>query len=471
MIRAAILLALVSALALSARSFLPAGVDGGGGAILAFGFVLLAAIQTGHIFHALRLPHLTGFLLCGAFFGPEVLGLLTPSMVHDLAVIKRVAVGLIALSAGCELNLKALRPRLKVVGTIAAFGLLFAGALVWTFLFFVLPLLPWTAGMSTQQIGVVALVGANVLVALSPAVVIGIVSETRSAGPVTEMALSLVVLADLIVVLTFSLTDSVAHGVFPMIGAAGGAASLAGHILGSLAIGAVLGAVMAVFIARVGRKVGLFVFASLFVIAEAGGAWHLDPLLVGLAAGLFLENVSAVSGHLVVHETESASLPTFAVFFATVGAEIHLRAFADVAVWAVGAALLRALGQYLGLRVAVWRFKLEPSLWKRLYLGMLPQAGVAIALAILVGTKFGAWGQQLAVLLFGTIVVNELIGPVLWRGALIRAGEVGKRESAPTAAGHARRASTFAPTMTEVAALDERTPGPTATPTRPITRP
>jgi len=464
MIRAAILLALVAALTVSARSFLPAGVDGGGGAILAFGFILLAAIQMGHIFHALRLPHLTGFLVCGAVFGPQVLGLLTESMVNDLGVIKRVAVGLIALSAGCELNLRELRPRLRVVGTIAALGSLLAAGLIWTFLFFLLPQLDWAVGMSPQQRAVVALVGANVLIALSPAVVIGIVSETRAAGPVTEMALSLVVLADLVVVLTFSLTDGLAHSAFPLIQATGGAASLAVHILGSLAIGALLGAVMALFIARVGRKVGLFVFGLLFVIAEAGGVWHLDPLLVGLAAGLFLENVSAVSGRLVQHETESASLPTFAVFFATVGAEIHLQAFVDVAGWALAAAALRAIGLYFGLRIAVWRYKIEPTLWKRLYLGMLPQAGVALALALLVSSKFGAWGEHLSVLLFGTIVVNELTGPVLWRSSLIRAGEVGRRDSAASAAGHARRASTIAPVVPEPP--PERTPAPETT-TRP----
>ena len=458
MIRSFILLMLVAALTLSARSFLPEGMDGGGGAILAFGFVLLAAIQTGHIFHALHLPHLTGFLLCGAVFGPEVLGLLTPSMVHDLAVIKRVAVGLIALSAGCELNLRELRPRLKVVGSIAALGTLVAGALVWTFLYFLLPYMQWAAGMDATQRAVVALLGANVLVALSPAVVIGIVSETRAAGPVTEMALSLVVLADLIVVLTFSLTDAIAHSAFPLLATTGGAASLAAHILGSLAVGALIGVVMAVFIARVGRKVGLFVFGLLFVVAEAGGAWHLDPLLVGLAAGLFLENVSAVSGHTVVHETESASLPTFAVFFATVGAEIHLHAFIAVAGWALAAAALRALGLFVALRLTVWKYKLEPTLWKRLYLGMVPQAGVAIALAILVATKFGPWGEGLAVLLFGTIVVNELIGPVLWRGALIRAGEVGKRDSALAGPGAARRASTSFPIVAVPVGVGTATP-------------
>ncbi len=441
MIRAAILLALVAALTVSARSFLPEGMEGGGGAILAFGFVLLAAIQSGHIFNALRLPHLTGFLLCGVIFGPEVLGLLTPAMVKDLSVIKHVAVGLIALSAGCELNLRALKPRLAVVGSISVLGALVAGAMIWTFLYFLLPEMGLTAGMSSGERAIVALVGANVLVALSPAVVIGIVSETRAAGPVTEMALSLVVVADLLVVLSFSVTESIAGLVLP-ISSSGSAVSLASHIVGSLAVGALLGVVMAVFINRVGRKVGLFVFGTLFVVAEAGGVFHLDPLLVGLAAGLFLENVSSVSGHLVVRETEAASLPTLAVFFATIGAEIHLHAFLAVVGWAVLAALVRALGLLIGLGITVKRHRLEPGLWKPLYLGMLPQAGVAIALALLVATRFGAWGQELSVLLLGTIVVNELIGPVLWRRALIGAGEVGRR-ALPT--GAARRASTAIP--------------------------
>ena len=119
MTRAVFLLALLIALTFAARSFTPGGeVPGGAGTALAFGFLLLAALQSGHIFHALKLPHLTGFLLCGAVFGPELLGLLTPKMVGDLALVKRVAVGLIALLAGCELNFKALKPRMKSIGLV-----------------------------------------------------------------------------------------------------------------------------------------------------------------------------------------------------------------------------------------------------------------------------------------------------------------------------------------------------------------
>jgi Kef-type K+ transport system membrane component KefB len=439
-IRAAILLAIVAGLTLSARSFLPEGVSGGGATMLAFGFLLLAALQTGHVFHELRLPHLTGFLLCGAVFGPELVGLLTKDMVADLAVIKRVAVGLIALQAGCELNLRALRPRLRLVSAVGVFGFVAAFALLWGFFFVAARHLPYGEGLTDLQRAIVAIVGANVTCALSPAVVIGIVSETRASGPVTELALSLVVLADLAIVVTFSLTESLAGTVFPL-SSSGGVGSLFAHVLGSLAVGTAVGAALALFCTRIGRKVGLFVFGLLFVVAEAGGAYHIDPLLVGLAAGLFVENISTVSGHAVVQQTEPASLPTFAVFFATVGAEIHLHDFIAVAPWALGAALLRASGFFVGLRVAAARTHMEPLLWKNLYFGMLPQAGVAIALAILVRDKFGAWGEQLSVVIFGVIVVNELSGPILWRAALVRAGEVGRRDARPTP-GHARRAST-----------------------------
>jgi hypothetical protein len=84
---------------------------------------------------------------------------------------------------------------------------------------------------------------------------------------------------------------------------------------------------------------------------------------------------------------------------------------------------------------------------------MLPQAGVAIALATLVSSEFGAWGRELAVMLFGTIMVNELTGPVLWRNALVRAGEVGKRQAAAGPA-HARRASTAIPAVTPPPEVD-----------------
>lgn len=429
MIRAMVLLALIAVLSFAARSFAPGGaIPAGSGAVLAFGFLLLAAVQTGHVFHGLRLPHLTGFILCGAVFGPEVLGLLTHEMVSDLAIVKKVAVGLIALNAGCELNFKALRPRLKSIGAVSAAGLFCAALLLFGLFAWLTQRLPFTRDLTEIQKLVVALVCANVLTALSPAVVMGIISETRAKGPLTELALSIVVLADLAIVVSFSLTGSVVGRVFPETAHAAGLGGLLAHVFGSIGAGVGIGAVFALYMKRVGSRVGLFVFGVSFVVAEAGGALHLDPLLTGLTAGLFLENVSPVSGHEVIRHTHPAAMPTFAVFFAVVGAEVHIATFVSVAGWAAIAALVRGIGLTVGARIGARLSRLEPDLARRIPFGMYPQAGIAIGLANLVREQFAPWGEAASMLLLGTIVVNEMIGPVLFRTALVRAGETERRD-------------------------------------------
>lgn len=435
MTRAAIVLALVIGLSFAARSFL---VDSttitGSGAALAFGFLLLSALQTGRIFHAMRMPHLTGFLLCGAIFGPQVLGLITPAMIQDLALVKKVAVGLIALTAGCELNFRKLLPQVKSIGLIAAGGMLVAFLFLFAFFFAASKWLPFMQPMTTDQRVVVALICSNVLVALSPAAVMGILSETRASGPLSELSLSIVVLADLVIAITFSFSDSAARAVFPQEGPSASVfGALAMHILGSIMAGVAVGAIFALYIRRVALRIGLFVFSVCFVVAEAGTALHLDPLLVGLGAGLFLENVSPVSGHEVIHETETAAMPTFAVFFAVIGAEVNLPAFIAVAPFALGAAAARGLGLHLGARLGARLAAVPKSLGRRISSGMLPQAGIALGLANLVMTSFPVWGPDAATLLLGTIMVGQLIGPVVFRMALERAGEIGKNMDARTA--------------------------------------
>src|SRR5205085_2113776 len=112
----------------------------------------------------------------------------------------------------------------------------------------------------------------------------------RAKGPLSEICVPLVVVADLTIVITFSLTNAIAHAVFPAGGSNTGVGGLAWHIFGSIFAGIVYGSVLAVYITRVKDRIALFVFGTLFVISEGAGALHLDPLLVGLTAGLFLEN-------------------------------------------------------------------------------------------------------------------------------------------------------------------------------------
>lgn len=436
MTRALILVAVVLAVALGSRSFLPAdAVVTGSGATLAMGLMLLMALLSAQLTHSLRLPHVTAYILAGALMGPDGLALLTSAMLTDLSPVKSVAVGLIALLAGCELNLRALAPRLRQIGLLSFAGLFGGFFALFGLLFALLHQLPLGEGLSTTDRLVIALIGANGLCAFSPPVVIGILTESRAKGLLTELWISIAVLADIAIVLTFSLTSALAHQVLGSGGGEGqsGLWSVLWHLFGSLGAGALIGPVLAFYIVRVGRRVGLFVFASLFVIAQLSGPLHLDPLLMGLTAGLFLENVSPVSGEQVIHETEVASLPTFAIFFALIGAEIHFHEFFAVAPYALALAVTRATGLFLGVRLLGGPSGADVRTRAYVPFGMLPQAGIAIALATAVKTTFPTWGPAASTLMLGTIVVNELIGPVIFRIAVSRSGEANQRHDLPLA--------------------------------------
>jgi Kef-type K+ transport system membrane component KefB len=270
----------------------------------------------------------------------------------------------------------------------------------------------------------VALIAANVLAAFSPAAVIGVISETKARGPLSELCMAIVVVADLAMVITFALTSSFARSIFPSTGAVAGVKTVLIHIGGSIGVGLLFGLMLAIYVQRVHRGAALVVFALLFIAAEAGRALNLDPLLVGLAAGLFVENISNVTGEEIVASTAPVTLPTFAIFFAVVGAEIQLRAFLHVAPFAVAAAVTRAAGIFAGARLARRASRIAPEIARLIPNGLIAQAGVAIALAVLVLNDFAPWGRVVGTVLLGSIVVNQLIGPILFRFALAKAGEI-----------------------------------------------
>lgn len=424
MTRAIITISFVVALTYATRSFIPRGMTvTGSGAALALGFLLIVAVQAGYICDRLKMPRLTGYILIGILFGPEVAGLISAKMLPDLSLVKGTAVGLIAFLAGCELNLKALRPKLKAIGTAAVLTMVAAALLLFGFFYALTYYIPVTNGFSVVERIIVALIGSNILAAYSPAVVVGIISETRSRGPLSEIALSIVVLADLFIVITYALSSTIGHSVFPQPGAGSALAHLLPHIFGSIAAGMLAGGLLAVYVTRVGSRSGIFTFALLFIAAEAGAALHLNPLLIGLTAGLLLENLTPIGGEELTHAAQGVAMPTFAIFFAVIGAEVQLQAFLHTAPLAIGGAILRGIGIYLGALLAARFVGFDRLFVKRLTYGLLPQAGVAIALVALLLADFEPWGRVVGTIVLGTIIVNQLIGPVLFRNAIVDAGE------------------------------------------------
>ncbi|AKU91445.1 cation:proton antiporter [Vulgatibacter incomptus] len=438
-----LLILLLGGLMQAARSFAIGGRPMGSGTALAFGFVLLTAFFAGRIFKQVRLPKLTGYIAAGIVIGPSVLGLVTPTMVEHLKIVNGAAIALIALTAGNELDFRSFRPLLRSVKWITLVAVVGTSALLSLAVFAVRDLLPFMGEMSLEQAIAVSLVLGVTMVAQSPAVVVALRDEMEADGPMSRTVLGVVVIADLVVILLFALVSSFAKSTF---GAAGDVLDTIGQlsweILGSLGAGLLVGVLLAVYLRKVASGAALFVVTVTFVMAEVGQRLHFDPLLVALAAGVLIRNVTK-AGDRLHHEIEASSLPVYVVFFAVAGANIHLDVLAVVGIPAAIFVLVRGAGLLAGTRLGAKIAGAPDEVQRYAGMGLLPQAGLALALALLFAKTFPEFGDDAAALTLGVVALNEIIAPAIYRLALVRSGEAGTR--APPEEPQATTAAELAP--------------------------
>lgn len=398
---------------------------------LAFGFALIAAALAGALVERLKLPRISGYLLFGVLCGPQVADLVSRSMASDLRLINGLAIALIAFIAGLEINLQRMRERLRGIAIVGASVILVTFAILGTFVYAVWPWLPIAPEATGPARLGMTLVLTTVLVSFSPTVTIAVIAESRARGPLAELALAVVVLADLVLILGFTLvmeytrtatgvTSADAVGLLPF---------LSWDIFGSLAFGAAAGALFAFYLSHVSRELTLSLLALCVIVSAAGAAWHFEPLLAALAAGMVVENIAPPRGDALKLAVERGALPVLVVFFAAAGASLQLDALARVGLLAIVLSGVRLAAVWLGTGLGVARAGLASGPASMLWMALISQAGVTLGLTIMVATEFADWGGQIQTLMVALIAIHELVGPMLFRSALAKAGEVGKMDS------------------------------------------
>lgn len=391
------------------------------------GFLLLAAFVAGELGRELRLPRITGYLVIGILFGPHVLRLIPQETVTDFRLINGVALSVIALQAGGELRLDRLRPRFASIGAITAVQILFTVLGVAAVVYLARALFPFLEASPRRSVLAVALIFGLVAVAKSPATTIAVITELRARGPLTDTVLGVSILKDVLILLLIAIVIPTAVVLMdPTRGFDFAQLEEIGvTMLISLALGVVAGGVVVLYLQRINVQPILFVLAMAFGIVELARALGFESeayILMSIAAGLVVQNFS-VQGPRFVEALEANSLPLYALFFAVAGADLDLGVMP--AVWRAGLVLIAlraalvwastglgagATGDLLAIRRYAW-------------MGFLAQAGVTLGLATIVRERFPTWGVEVAAIIIGMIAVNQLIGPPLFRYALLRAGE------------------------------------------------
>ncbi|HET9989844.1 MAG TPA: cation:proton antiporter [Kofleriaceae bacterium] len=408
------------------------------GTELAFGFMLLAAYFTAKIVNRFGLPKLSGYLISGVIVGEFVLGFVSHDMTETLKVVSDTATAIIALEAGSELQLKAIKPLLKTLNGITLLAVIGSMFTIGGALFLMRPLLPDIFGQFDLVPSlVVCLAIGTALSAQSPAVVMAMLSELRAEGPLSRMILASVVVADLTVITIFSvvlaITSAVIGGNIDVVGTA---VEVLWELIGSMAFGLVIGMLVGRYLLYVKGGSALFALMVCVVVAEIAPTVHLDVLIVMLATGIWLRNFSKADATALLHKFEAAQLPVFLVFFALAGSHLNIYKLFAAIIPVVIIAVTRATTFFVGAKVACRITHAEPMVTKYAWFGLVPQAGLALALATVLRTNFqSSFGNGAATILLGVVGFNECVAPVILRFMLIRSGEAGKKQGADFAAG------------------------------------
>ena len=393
--------------------------------LLYLAVLLGTGLLFGKITKYLKLPNVTGYLVGGLILGPSILNIIPEGTIHDFSIISSVALGFIAFSIGTEMKLTYFRRVGATPIWIAVFEALFA---VIVTLIAVIGYFLIKGDLNVTNFRF-ALVLSAIAAATAPAATIMVVRQYKAKGKLTETLLSVVAIDDSVAIILFGIFIAVANA----LGQTAVAVPLWLQILNpfieivvSLAIGSVMGIILTLgckwFTGR-GNRISLsvtIIFLSIF-LAE----WlHASPLLTAMMLGAVFGNVSSkaedVNGLLYF-----ITPPIFILFFVLSGAELNISILGVVGIIGIVYVVFRVIGKIFGAWFGAKVTKAEPVIAKYLGYALVPQAGVAIGLSLIATQVLTVeMGSQIRAIILAGTLIYELVGPVITKMALKKAGEI-----------------------------------------------
>lgn len=407
--------------------------------LLSIGIAMFVGLFLTRLTKRFNLPDVTSYLVAGLLIGPLGLGALgVPGFgfssfdaVEKMGLICDVALGFIAFSIGNEFRLSSLKTIGRQATVIAIFQALSATVLVDVALLILHLFLKDQLSVST------CLVLGAIATATAPAATVMVINQYKAKGPLTSILLPIVALDDAVGLIVFAISNGIAKGIsFGGVNLVSILVNPLVEIVASLAMGAALGwafSMVEKFYHSRSKRLSLAV-AVVFVcaavskieIALPGGVEiGFSPLLVCMMCGTFFCNLCDFSEE-IMYRTDRWTAPVYVLFFVLSGAELDLRVFQSLAVVGIGLVYIiaRSSGKIIGASVSSRFMGCQESVCKHLGITLLPQAGVALGMSVTVAAEFGAEGAIMRNIVLFSVLIYELVGPMLTKLALTEAGEI-----------------------------------------------
>ena len=405
--------------------------------LLSISIAILAGLMLSRVAKLVKLPAVTAYLVAGILVGPYLLGALgVPGLgfismadVNSYSILADVALGFIAFSIGNEFRLAQLKQTGKQATIIGIFQAVFTTILVDAILIGVHFAMPDKLPLPA------AIILGAVASATAPAATLMVVRQYKAKGPLTDILLPIVALDDAVGLMLFAASFGVAKALISgKIDIISVIVEPILEIVLSLALGALMGFLFNFcerFFHSRSKRLSMSVTFVFLTVAlsmmkfEIGGI-HIgfSSLLGCMMLGTIFCNVCDFSEELM-DRVDRWTAPLFILFFVISGAELELSVFTDIAIVVIGLIyiLSRSAGKYTGALMSAKATKCDNNIVKYLGITLLPQAGVALGMAIKAET-LGPEGAIVANITLFAVLVYEIVGPMLTKISLLKAGEI-----------------------------------------------
>jgi len=417
------------------------------------GFVLLVALGSTRLVRLLKLPNVTGYIVTGIIVGPFVFGLLFNNFTYEgikdgiiyqyvnrISWVSNIALGFIAFSIGTSFKASMIKSVGKKVIIITIFEALFASIAV------LIALLILHLAMPDKVPLPAVLTLAAIASATAPAATLMVIKQYKASGKMVDTLLPVVALDDAAALILFAVLFQIATAI-----SGGGSFDIYRMLLKpiieiilSLAIGAIFGLLISLlnhfFKSRNNRLIliifSIFSCAGIYYLFRCDfmGGFELSSLLMCMCAGALFTNLRK-DCNKTLDLLDRFTSPIYLMFFVLSGASLDLTIFASdnglfVLLIALVYIVIRVVGKWSGAFTGASISKCEPEIKNYLGLALVPQAGVAIGLATTAKAVLGenietaSLGSLIIAIILTSTLVYELIGPMISKFALKKAGQI-----------------------------------------------
>lgn len=401
--------------------------------ILIFGIILVAGYVFGEIATKIKFPKVSGYIVAGILLNPELFNFMPIDFMNHTSLITNIALSIITFSVGGTLSYSRIKKLGKGILFITLFESEFAmisvfiGFLVITPFFIHIPDATWL----TTFIPLSILLG-SLASPTDPSATLATVQEYKARGDVTSTIMGVAAFDDALGIINYSIAIAIA-GAFALNSSFSLTSSILAPLItigGSIMLGAIMGFIFNAIMLTIKRdsdgSLIVLIFGLLLLCFGTATLLGLEELLATMSMGVIVINFNSKKDKIFKIIEQNTEELIFVLFFTLSGMHLNFSVLSTAYILILFFIVFRVIGKFSGTILGASISKSSTTVKKYTAYGLIPQGGIVIGLALMMkqNQAFDYISDVIITIIIGATIIHELIGPMLAKMALKKAGEI-----------------------------------------------